>query len=287
MTRYLPSITYGHGFLFDYYNSSLGWTETEDGNTGTIADHIDDWIQLTISASAGNKVYYNSYPDEGGASNLSLSSSTYTKIYWRYKTSDTSIKAKIVLVFSDATTQTVLDEVSSTTITAGSTTITAGKTIDHIRLYANQATGYVLYDYVLICKNAFSIPNTSEGGLRFYPPPKYALLPVPTRIGDITQSMGSPSARIECGCNLDIGTWTRSGDVFAGQVFVDIAHNSKSEPWQWYNDGIRRMKVTLEEPEFIYRDDGRSILNLTFREYRRSSGSNETEIERLGLGLNL
>jgi len=287
-----PSITYGHGFLDDcckLTGLTYGdWTETDTGNLLSSAVSVDDYFVLTRSAGAAEA--YLSYPNEGGANNLGLSSSIYTKIFWRYKTNNSNIKAKIVLVFNDAT-QTVLAESSSTTFTAGSATITSGKTIDHVRLYANAAAGTVTYDFVLICKNIFTFPNT-QYGTEFTPPARYADVEIPGRITDVTQNLGSPSATWMASCNLDVSNatedWKRPQGVLSpktdyvkGEVFIDISHNSYQEPWQWLDTGKHRFKVTLRTPQFPESADQHS-LDLTFREYSRSSKTNESYEERFG-----
>jgi len=241
----------------------------------------DDYFKLNITSSTGNKTY-NIYASAG-----SLSPSVYTKLVYRYKTSDTNIKAKIVAQFNDGS-QTVLSESSSTTWVTGSATLDTDKgSLLWIRLYANQATGQVYYDFVLVCKGIFTFPNCGYG-LEFTPPARYAMLEIPSRVGDITQNLGSPSATVTIGCNLDVGDWKRSGDYVDGEVFLDIAHNSSSEPFQWLDTGTEQFKATLDTPVFRREADGNSarrILELTFREYRRSSASNESYVERFGLNL--
>jgi len=281
----MVTITYGHGWLSDC-NTTTGWVETEDGNVGSVSVLYDDWFIIHITSSSGNKIYYISYPDEGGASNLSLNSTLYTVIYYRYLANG-SAKAKIVLVFSDATTQTVLAETTSTAWKTGFAYITSGKTIDHIRFYANQAAGDVYYDFALICMSIFSFPNVGHG-LDVRLPPRYAIIPISSRIGDVTQNLGSESATVNVSCDLNRGSWKRSGDYIDGEVFYDIAHNSYQEPFQWLDTGSEQFKVTLETPVVHRISDGRKtqrILDLQFREYSRSSRNHETHVERFGLNL--
>lgn len=184
--------------------------------------------------------------------------------------------------------QTVLSESSSTTWVIGSATLDADKgDLWGLSLYANQATGQVYYDFILVCKGIFTFPNCGYG-LEFTPPARYAMLEPPGRIGDITQNLGSPSATVTIGCDLDIGDWKRSGDHVDGEVFLDIAHNSRSEPWQWLDTGTEQFKATLDTPVFRRESNGNSvrrILDLTFREYRRSSASHASYVERFGLNL--
>jgi hypothetical protein len=280
-----PTITCGHGFCDDcskLTGLTYGdWTETDTGNLLTPTVTFDDYFHLTRAAGASEA--YLSYPSEAGADNLGLSSTVYTVIYYRYQTSNLDVKAKIVLIFSDATTQTILDETSSTTMKTGFTYITTGKTIDHIRLYANAAVGTVVYDFVLICKSIFTFPNTQYGS-EFNPPPRYAMIPIPSRVSDVTQNLGSESATWTASCNLDKGSWKRSGDYVNGEVFMDIAHNSYQEPFQWLDTGKEQFKVTLDTLRFPEHSDSHT-LDLTFKEYSRSSKSNESYVERFGLNL--
>ena len=279
-----PSITYGHGFFSDC-NSGSGWTETEDGNVGSTTILEKDLFNMYITESGGNKVYYLYYAD------LDLSPSVYTKIFWRYKTSSDSIKAKIDIQFASGY-QTVLAESSSSTYySVGSATIETTKgNINYVKLYANQATGTVYYDFVLICKGVFTLPNTLFGK-RFMPETRNVYIDIPSRSGDITQHLGTKLAKLELSCNLDRGNWKRSGDYVNGQVFEDIWHNAKTEPWQWLTTGMgttidehfyqRQFKATMDEP--VFSEDGKEHrLDLTFHEYRRSSATNETSVERFG-----
>jgi hypothetical protein len=70
-----------------------------------------------------------------------------------------------------------------------------------------------------------------------------------------------------------------------GQVFIDIAHNSYQEPWQWidFEDPPIQMKVTLDEPDFGFEE--RRTFDLIFKEASRASKSNESYVERFGLNL--
>lgn len=284
------------------------WAETDTGTLLTEAVTNDDYFVLT--RTAGAQEAYISYPTEGTnhTVNLTLSPSVYTKIFWRFKTSSSNLKAKIGLVDSGGHEQIVLPESSSTLFTVGSATIDFDDAdlLDHIRLYANalaSATGTVTYDFVLVCKNIFVFPNT-QYGTEFNPPPRYAMIPIPSRIVDITQNLGSESATFTASCNLDIGKllttpsavvesdWKRpqgqdtkaTDENMNGQVFVDISHNSITEPFQWLDMGKQQFKVTLDTLRFPEHSDSHT-LDLTFKEYSRSNKSNESYIERFGLNL--
>jgi len=164
----IVSVTYGHGFLDDCTDDTLSdWTEVEDGNVGAFTSVYDDYFKLDITSSGGNKVYYLWH-------SVDISPSVYPKFVYRYKTSNTNIKAKIEAVFTGGN-QDILSESSSTTWVTGSATLDTDKGgLQWIRLYANQATGQVYYDFVLVCKGIFTFPNCGYG-LEFTPPARYAM----------------------------------------------------------------------------------------------------------------
>jgi len=171
---------------------------------------------------------------------------------------------------------------------------TLTKDLKYIRFYAAEdlldnpnGTYYVEYEFVLLHKGTFTFPNVGHG-LEFTPPPRYAVIPIFGRVGDVTQGGGSESATVTCSCDLDIGDWKRTNDYVDGEVFCDIAHNTSSEPWQWLDTGYEQFKATLENPVFrrsVSGNKAQHILDLLFREYRLSDASNESYVERFGLNL--
>lgn len=216
--------------------------------------------------------------------NLAISTTNYTKIMWRYKCSNDSIKAKIVVGDDAAYSQEVLADSNSTEWTAGSATLTAAKTLDHVNLYADHAVGTVYYDFILFYTDDWDFPANQPESMTFTPGVEYARIKAPSRIGAITQHMGSDSATVEMVCNLDVGDWTREGDYINGEVFHDISHNSKDEPWQWLDTEYEQFKVTMDPPRFVRRGDSHMVY-LTFREYRHATASEENSVERYGLNL--
>lgn len=317
MSEQEPSITYGHGKVYDNYDATLwDYTNHLGGATCAVSNDNDEYIKMNISAGAGTTYIHN-------LTALALPPSLYPKIFWRYKTSiDTNIKAQIILEDSSGHPQTVLSNASSTTFTVGSATIDFGDvdTLSYIRLYANSDVGDVHYDFVLVCEGVFTFPNTMYG-LDFTPPPRYANIEIPSRVTDITQNLGSKNATVHASCNLDrarlnttLSTctgndWKRpqgvdsqfQTDVMKGQVFIDIAHNSNVEPFQWLDMGkieigtppppvkeevLPKFKVTLEEPVF-HRESAAHRLELLLKEYSRcnKTKSNESYVERFGLNL--
>lgn len=262
------------------------WFETDANGIATWATENDDVIKATVIPTAVVQTANMSY--HLASTLLGL---TYTKLLVRWKTSVAAagVKAGVIITYTDLTTETT-DLGYSTLWKLTSITPNVAKTIHKVAFTvtsdvgAGSGTFYCYWDFFLIAKGTFTFPNCA-GGLEFAPPPKNALLIIPDRITDITQKLGTECATVNIGCDLDIGTWTRAGDYIDGEVFVDISHNSKTEVWQWLDTDSEQFKVTLESPTPQINREAHHILNLYFREYRRSSGSTESYVERFGLNL--
>lgn len=243
-------------------------------------------VEVSKNASGGKKTYWEY--------NLTdISADLYPMWIVRYKTSQAAVGvgAKVEVVYSDTSTEILFGSTPAFStlwnIETGTLSSGSGLDVDKIRLYGLSddicSAESVYYDFVLLHKSSFTLPNVAFG-MEFKPPPKYAVIPIPARVGDITQNLGSESATVNASCDLLIGTWTRTNDYVPAEVFYDIAHNSSTEPWQWLTTGTEQFKVTLEDP-VIRRQGDSKILDLLFREYRLSDASNETYIERFGLNL--
>jgi len=246
----------------------------------------------TCDAAADEYVYYEKdIPD--------ILSNTYSKYLLRWRTGNSSagLGAKAQIYFSDLTTQTILGDPNpeySTTWQIASGTVTADKTIGSLRLWADDypnsvAAGesHVYYDFFLLYKAPFTLPNIA-GGMNIDFPPREAILQPPGRDVNITQNLGTESAVVNIGCDLDQNTWKRSGDTIDGQVFLDILHNRSSEPWQWLDTGSHQFKVSVH-PTFRWLNNGDGstsrLLDLVLKEYSLGDKSNETYLERYGIGL--
>ena len=283
-------ITYGNGFTDDCTLGTLAnWTETDVGNKCALTCSQDDLFVLT--GDSGLASAYYSYPNEGGATNLSLSSTVYTKIRVRWATSNSSIKARVELVFGDASTQTIINDESSTTLTVTEATVTAAKTIDHVRLYAKTAAGIVYYDFVQIYKGNFvfpnivSVPRCSFQGRR-------ATIDIPGMGGDASQGLGTHSKQLTLVCDLDVDNatfdWMRpqanlsKTDTANGQVFHEIVQDSWLTPWVWVNiEGYGAFKALLDiEDESSVGAEHTITLNVT--EKRQGSANSEYEVQRFG-----
>jgi hypothetical protein len=244
----------------------------EDGQT-LIPSVSGGMLQINVAASAGNKVGYIT-----NRTNIALSSTLYTKIVVRYKTSSNS-KAKVVIVFNDASTQTVLDQTSSTTWATAVVTITTAKTIDHIRLHADSGTGNVYYDYVAIYKGTFTFPNVTK--LDFNPTSRNITVEIPSAIASGNQNLGANSATVEITCDYDIETttysWKRDGDTDNGDIFLDVMNTQGTYPWQMLVFGNKQFRVMLDGAPTKNFD---GTTTLSFREYSDTNKANETYAER-------
>jgi hypothetical protein len=284
MTKANVTISYGHGKLYDGKESETSlFSKIEDGQTlAALVSYKDDAFDIEATNSGGNKVgYYRN------TANLGLSSTAYTKIRGRYKCSNGSVKAKVVIEFGDASGQIVLAAVNSTTWKVFSAAITTGLTIDHIWLECNEAVGHVYYDFIMIYKGDFTLPNT-RFSRHFEVPMRNPKQDPPGMFGAITQNLGSELASVEILADLDQGTWTRTADTMPGQVFLDIAQGSDDEDWQWIDMGdlVAQFRVTMDKPDWQYSADGseaRHALSLKFTEYTRMDLAGWTEVERFAL----
>lgn len=284
------TITYHHGKLYDCSSLTEGgtWTETEDGSTGSVSvtpTSAPDYFDINIAAATGNKVYIWKSPT------FSIARASYPNVTFRYKTSDSSIRAKIGIVLDGDTANptAALAETSNTNWTSGTYTLTTGTNITQVFLYANQATGNVYYDFVLLSKR-FTFPHLSEdAGIDVDAPARTAVIGIPGRVGDETQQLGSESATVHIYGTMNTSTsWKGAYDIY-GEAFMDIAHNAYQEPWQWLTTSdtgkTYRFKVVPVKPFVPNRAKQGTCgeYDLNFVEYRRCSGSNEYYYERFGL----
>jgi len=234
-----------------------------------------DLFDIEATGSAGNKIGYY----ELDVTNIATS--IYTTALWRYKTSSATIKAKIELIFT-AGTQTILDESDSTTWAHGHTTVTAAKTLDKIRLYANQDTGHVYYDFALICQGIGTFPQWHV--LQPELPNRYADIEIPGRVGDITQYLGMRSPTIRLEGPMDTSTAWGTPD---GEYLYRLFHEAHTDPWQWFTSDLINCKVTPRA--FSLKQEAGSgyqrLWTATFQLYSLSSGSETTWSDLQWLGL--
>jgi hypothetical protein len=275
-------VSYGNGFLDDCTDATLAsWAETDAGNVCALTVSNDDIFVLT---SAGGSAYYT-------ASTGNLSSSLYTKIRIRWATSNTSVKAKVEVVFSDTSTQVVINDLSSVGYTVTEADITASKTITGVNIYAKTAAGIVYYDFVEIYKDDFVYPNiTSIPESSFER--RDANLDTPGYAGDPAQGLGNHSKQLQVTCDLDIsnayndwlrpqGTLTKTGgDTVAGQVFHELIQDCTVKMWTWINlesyGAFKALIDIINEPS----EGPEHTIILKVTEYRQGTAAGETEAQR-------
>ena len=265
----------------DDLNSKADWTEVvaTQGN-GAFSVTNNDYFDLE---NTGGAVDYSVWNNTPGA--MGISSDTYPFFLVRYKCSNASVKAQVELTFA-AGSQVILAEDNSTTWKVASGTVTASKTINYVELFANDAAGHVYYDFTLICKGQFTIPNV-PGTVGLNLEPREAFLPIPGRDVDLTQNLGSQAIINMNGLDLTAGDWTRTGDNVDGEVFMDILHNRSNEPWQWLDmeDPTIQMKVSVH-PQWHWALSGEETartINLVLREYSLGDKGEESYVERWAL----
>ena len=292
----MVNTTYGHGFFDDCNDKDREGTDT---NSWEVNENLNNMAGGDATLTVDNGDYFKiEAVFDGGAGvdeycyyefdMTNISSDVYTQYLIRWKTSDAAngAMAKVFLDFT-AGDQTILTSSYSTDWTVSTGTITAGKTIDQIRLYADDdgtdGTFYVYYDFTLLFKNTFTLPNLAYG-LDFDHPPKEVFPFIPSKATNPTQHLGTENAVVNIGCDLNIGPWKRTAnpvDTVKAETFMDIWHNRSSEPWQWMNFGNRQFKVTTH-PRFNLSDNR---LDLRCTEFSLGNKSEETYVERFGLNL--
>lgn len=297
----MVSVTYGHAYLNECGKTS-DWSFGENSGIGSLAIDTTYPSRICMTGTCDDAANEYAYYSRD-ISSLVITTSVYPKIMVRWKTSAASngLGARVRIDYTDASTQDILNAASTPQFsqkwTVTTATLTPGKTVKYILLYVDDypntvasGTFSTYYEYILFYTGTFTFPNVGHS-MDVHLPPRYATIPIPGRIGDITQNLGSESAFVNISCDLDVGTWKRliangftQDDYVDGEVFYDISHNSYKEPFQWLKTGQEQFKATLETP-ILRRENGRRMLNLLFREYRHFDASLESYIERFGLNL--
>lgn len=210
------------------------WKQTADGNTATLEVQLKDIFHINVSNATGNKSIYW----EKDISNLLTN--TYEKMLIRYKTSSTSIKAKVELVFTSGS-QVILAEDDSTTWAIAKKTPTADKTIDKVRFYATQATGDVYYEVFLIYEDDFEFPMVTDV-LTLEVPNIYVDIRGIGRASNITQYLGRDSMPIIItGVMDDNSKWGSP----VGDTLLQLWHEASLDAFQWLESDNYKGKVTL------------------------------------------
>lgn len=286
-----PRITYGHGYLTDCGSGLGDWTESRTNMDAADAEMtVDNGDYFKIKAffddGATDEFCWYSYPTVGV---LGLDSDDYDTCMFRYKTSVASAgaKAKIELVFSDASTQVVLAPSYSTTFKFGEVTVESGKQIDYVRLFADDdgtnGTFHVWYDFLLLCLGKFTFPNVS-GKAEVVNRNRVATLGIPGRVTGVTQNLGAENEVVQITGDMERGSWgTPTGDYLNR-----IWHELHSDPWQWLqcDNPKRHYKVTPLTLTMPWESglDGKPRYTVELQEYRLGDGSYESWHERFGTG---
>jgi len=271
----VPTMTYGPKFCSDLTNLTEVWegtsgTWTETLNNMLVGHAVEsilygDILQIaaTFDGGAGVDEYcYYSYPSEA-AGDLDFASNDYPLFLIHYKTSGSATspgaQAKAELVFDDASTQEVLPACYSTTWAVAATEITSGKTIDHVRLYADDVgtdgTFYVWYDFALMCLGQFDLPFVDRI-LRVPMRKKMAVIEIPGRDGDIEQDLGMNSPRIRLEGTMDANT-TTWGSPYGSILYTNLrgSYGGYHDPWQWFTSDIINCKVKIAPEGFVIAQD--------------------------------
>lgn len=239
-----PTITYGHGYLTDC-DDNTGWSETVSGilaaDASLTVDHGDIFnITAKLDGAGDENVQY-----EKNITNIS--SNTYPYFLVRYKTSasSNSLGARVKLVFTSGT-QWILGETTpqfSTTWKVVTGTITTGKTIDKIQVWAddypdsaNSGTPSVYFDFILLCKYIWTLPDFKV--LRPAFEKKIAQIPIPERDGDVIQDLGLKSPQIILQGDMQHGeSWGTPYGEYMYYIMRD------SDPWQWITSDMINCKA--------------------------------------------
>jgi len=255
---------------------------TGDADVATMAPLYGDYFDIDLTDISGDASVYWEYPENPGVgNNIAISSVTYPYVFYRYKCSNANVKAKIELVWSDASVKTVLADTNKEVWTYGTTLITgvAGRNIDHARLYATTAVGHVYYDFICIGQGVFIFPSANLVEL-IGPPPRKANIPIPGKDGVAPQNLGSDPAQVRISADMDTSTtWN------LGKVFDQISHDLSSDLWQWLTLPAhdRQFKATLAEAPRYPFEDSKLRLELLFEEYKLADArALENYAERFG-----
>ena len=270
-----PTLTYGHKYLDDC-DSLTGWSADhahEDGQTATMTVLHGDIFNINVTVSAGNKICYYEYNLNDFDCNI------YPYLGIRYTTSSSTIKAKVVAVYTIGPNKTVLAETDNTDWTVVFPTQTTGKIMDKIRIYANQDTGDVYFDFFLACRGIFTFPFVSELE-QLTLENNLPVLDSPARLGQIPQYLGAKSPLILVSglmdTNADWGTPK-------GKYLMWTWFQAHSDSWQWYTSDLIDCKVTPQKLIISkIRDRRQRVYDFFLKKYDLSSGDNESAGEYFG-----
>jgi len=135
-------------------------------------------------------------------------------------------------------------------------------------------------DTVTIPNTADELELTIKGRNVFLEPPGIA--------GAHTQQLGSELATLTIGCDLDMGDWTRAGDVIDGEVFFEMIHKLPTIPYVAVTvpEFHAVMNMTLQSATFRLVGGSRQAhrsLRLEFIEYYAKDPATDTYLTRFGI----
>ena len=236
-----PTITHGVGDqddLGDRTNYSADGAN-DDGMTSTLTVDSGTVFNIAVSAAVGNKKTYYELDI------TDIPAATNTQGIVKYKTSSATIKARVELVFDDATTEFVTGLIQSITWTTESWTISAGnqgKIISKIRLWAYEDTGDVYYDFWSIFTGTQTFHNVNS--LDVNPRIKKAVLPIPGRDTDVSQHLGRANTLITLEGPMRAGKdWSAdyaSSSLKFGEFLKQLLSEKK---FQWFTSDGGQFKV--------------------------------------------
>ena len=270
-----PTITYNHALLDDL-TSTTNWAETESGLDATAS--ILNKTYLKISGTCDNVgdeyAYY-----EKDFTNFSTDNYPYYLIRYATEVASAGLAISVEAVFTSGTQQ-LLEPSFSTTWKVQTGTLTAGKTLDKLRIYADDVpntiasgTFYVLCDFVLVCEGAYTIPSISREEMVLINTDS-AIRP-PGRLGGISQYMGADSPRLEWAGEMkgDVTDWGTP----LGEKLLNIWFNRHQEPWQWVTSDLINSKMKMDDLR-IRKDKTSGALRVwdaSLSKYDGTSGANE------------
>jgi hypothetical protein len=135
---------------------------------------------------------------------------------------------------------------------------------------------HVYYDFVLLCKGAFTFPTVS-GKIHFEMNNTFADLPIPARIGNQTQYLGMENPEITLDGKIDVNTtgWsgtTRTTVGMYGEYLMQIIQEAAADPFQWFTCDMVNCKVTPRK--LLIDQDGQALRtwSVNLKQYSRSGG---------------
>lgn len=279
-----PTITYGHG-IFDDLTDDTDWALTDSGLGAAKSILYGDFLKITGTCNAAGNEYAYVEKDVGD-----LKSNNYPTFLLRWATSEDEepgLAAGAQILFTVGDPQQILPLSFSTKARVATGTVTSDKTIDKIRLYADDvpdtlATGEHsdVFDFLLICQGIFTFPKLTEVRLRSSN--RYADIEIPGRVGDITQNLGAKS--LEIVLTGDVKSDTGWGNPLLEKLY-QIQFEAHKQPWQWFTSDLIDCKVTVRDfNAYQIGRDSQRVWELTLKKHDGHCGSDDWVWDYYGIG---